>query len=113
MSTPDFRNQEPVWVRYAINTSPGHDKYYEVRVDMDDNGLFYVTKRWGRRPDSGGGQIKVESSQSMSYAIGVADGMLASKKRGGYVEIERPESADNKVRRERGPDFYDEGAEAF
>lgn len=113
MSTMDFRNQEPVWVRYAEYIGGGHDKYYEVRIDMADDGLFYVTKRWGRRPDSGGGQIKVESSQSMSYAMGVADGMLAEKLRGGYRMVERPLGADNKVRHEYGPDFYDEENEAF
>ena len=66
MSQQDFRDQEPVWVKYAEYIGDGSDKFYEVRIDMDDNGLFYVTKRWGRRPDSGAGQIKVESSQSMS-----------------------------------------------
>jgi predicted DNA-binding WGR domain protein len=114
MSDHDFRDQEPVWVRYAEYIGGGSDKFYEVRIDMDDNGLFYVTKRWGRRPDTGAGQIKVESSQNMSYAMGVADGMLAEKLRKGYRLTERPRGASNKVFHEQGADYYgDEDAEAF
>jgi len=113
MSTPDFRNEEPVWVRYAINTSPGHDKYYEVRVDMDERAMFLLTKRWGARPDSGGGQIKVEEYQTLHLATQAALGMLTEKIRKGYVETPRPDGASNKVRREYGPDYYDDGAEAF
>jgi predicted DNA-binding WGR domain protein len=112
-TTPDFRSEEPAWVKYAEMIGGGHDKFYEVRVDMDDAGLFYVTKRWGRRPDAGGGQIKVESSQSMSYAIGVADGMLAEKLRKGYMLTERPFGASQRVFREVGHDFYAEDTEAF
>jgi predicted DNA-binding WGR domain protein len=106
MDTPDFRDTEPVWVQYAEYIGGGSDKFYEVRIDMDDDGLFYVTKRWGRRPDSGAGQIKVESSQSMSYAMGVANGMIEEKVRKGYRVTERPYGASNKVGREYGNDYY-------
>jgi predicted DNA-binding WGR domain protein len=109
----DFRNQEPVWVKYLINTHGDHDKYYECRIDMTDEGEFVLTKRWGRRPDSGGGQIKTEYFQSMARAMGAADAQINNKVRGGYSPIDRPDSADNKVRREYGPDYYDEDAEAF
>jgi predicted DNA-binding WGR domain protein len=113
MSTMDFRNQEPVWVRYAINTAPGHDKYYEVRIDMDDRAVFVLTKRWGARPDAGGGQIKVEEYQTLPGAIGAANRQLDTKIAKGYRRCERPDGASNKVRREYGPDFYDEENEAF
>jgi len=113
MSTPDFRDQEPAWVKYAEMIGGGHDKFYECRIDMGDDGLFYVTKRWGRRPDAGGGQTKSESSQSMSYAMGVANGMIAEKLRKGYRLTDRPYGAGQRVRREAGPDYYAEGNEAF
>jgi predicted DNA-binding WGR domain protein len=113
MSNMDFRNQEPVWVRYAEYIGGGSNKYYEVRVDFSDEGMFILTKRWGARPDSGGGQIKVEEYQTLNQATQAALGMLAEKLRKGYREVERPMGADNKVRREYGPDYYDEDAEAF
>src|SRR3954464_8612310 len=108
MSTMDFRNQEPVWVRYAINVAPGHDKYYEVRVDFSDEGMFILTKRWGARPDAGGGQIKVEEYQTLPGAIGVGSRRRDTEIARGCRACERPDGASNKVRREYGPDFYDE-----
>jgi hypothetical protein len=97
MSTPDFRDEIPAWSRYAIHTGPGHDKYYEAAIHLGEDGVFYLQKRWGRRPDIGKGQIKVEPYQSMSTAMGVADGQLADKLRKGYVLYERPASADSQV----------------
>ena len=101
MNGQDFRDQEPVWVKYLTYVGGNSNKFYECRVDMGDDGLFYVTKRWGRRPDDGGGQTKVESSTSMSYAMGVADGMVAEKVRKGYLFAERPARADSRVQRIR------------
>lgn len=112
-TTPDFRDQEPVWVRYAEYIGGGSDKYYEVRVDFTDDGAFLLTKRWGRRPDSGSGQIKAEPYSTLSGATQAASAMLADKIRGGYRECARPMGAANKVRRESGPDFYAEDTEAF
>lgn len=109
----DFRFEDPVWVRYAEYIGGGHDKYYEVRIDMDDNGWFVLTKRWGRRPDSGAGQTKTEEYVTINTATQAALSMLAEKIRKGYRECERPWGAGNKVRRENGPDFYDENAQAF
>jgi predicted DNA-binding WGR domain protein len=97
MSDYDFRDQPPAWSRYAINVSPTHDKFYECRVDLDDSGIFVLTKRWGRRPDTGKGQIKTELFQSMSTAMGTAEGQLANKLRGGYELVDRPESANGQV----------------
>lgn len=113
MSTMDFRNQEPVWVRYAEYVNVEHNKYYEVRVDFSDTGMFILTKRWGARPDTGGGQIKVEEYQTLAMATQAALGMLTAKLRKGYCEAPRPRGADNKVRREYGPDFYADESEAF
>jgi predicted DNA-binding WGR domain protein len=108
----DFRDQEPLWVKYAELISPEHDKFYEVRIDLTDEGEFCLTKRWGARPDRGRGQIKPEYFQSMSRAMGVADGQLADKLRKGYRIAERPMAANNQVFHERGPDYYSDD-EAF
>ena len=113
MSTPDFRNEDPTWVRYAEYVGGKHDKFYEARIDMSDDGLFYLTKRWGRRPDAGGGQIKVEVYESLQHAMNTANGIIADKTAKGYSITERPWGAGQRVRRERGPDYYAEGNEAF
>lgn len=98
MSNYDFRDQEPVWVRYAEYVGDGSDKFYEVRVDLGDDGRFILTKRWGARPDKGKGQIKVESYISLTSATGVANTQLASKLRKGYTMCERPTAASKQVR---------------
>jgi predicted DNA-binding WGR domain protein len=102
----DFRDQEPLWVKYAEYIGNGSDKFYEVRIDLTDEGDFCLTKRWGARPDTGRGQIKPEYYQSMSRAMGVADGQLADKLRKGYRIAERPYAANNQVFKETGHDFY-------
>jgi predicted DNA-binding WGR domain protein len=99
MTNIDFRDQEPVWVTYLINTSAGHNKYYEARIDMDDNSLFVLTKRWGARPDRGVGQIKAEPYRSLGDARTAANDILIAKRRKGYRDAERPEQADSKVAR--------------
>jgi predicted DNA-binding WGR domain protein len=106
MTAPDFREDEPAWVRYAEWISAAHDKFYEVRVDMGDDGTFYLTKRWGRRPDSGGGQVKSEVYQSMEQAVNTASAALAGKVAKGYAEVERPYGASQRVVKETGPDYY-------
>jgi len=93
----DFRDQEPVWVEYAEYVGGGSNKYYEIRIDFADDGLYVLTKRWGARPDTGKGQIKVETFTSLDRARGVADGQLASKLRKGYRECARPEAAGKQV----------------
>jgi predicted DNA-binding WGR domain protein len=113
MSTPDFRDQDPVWVRYAELTGGGHDKFYELTIHLHDDGTFYVQKRWGRRPDAGGGQIKVEPYQSLNAAQTVSLNMLGEKIAKGYRETERPHGAGQRVFREVGHDFYADGDEAF
>lgn len=102
----DFRDQEPVWVKYLILSNHEHNKYYEVRIDLADSGLFVLTKRWGARPDVGRGQIKVESSQSMSYLRGLADAQINNKTRKGYWYTTRPASADSRVAVDQEPEDY-------
>jgi predicted DNA-binding WGR domain protein len=113
MTAPDFREDEPDWVRYAEWISAAHDKFYEVRVDMGDDGAFYLTKRWGRRPDAGGGQTKIEVYQQMQQAVSTAAAALAGKVSKGYTECERPYGASQRVVKETGPDYYADDAEAF
>jgi predicted DNA-binding WGR domain protein len=112
-TAPDFREEEPVWVRYAEWISAKHDKFYEIRIDMDETGTFWITKRWGRRPDSGGGQVKTETRQNAGQAQSMAESYFASKVGKGYTEVERPKGASQRVVKETGPDFYAEGVEAF
>jgi predicted DNA-binding WGR domain protein len=112
MSTPDFRDQEPVWVKYAEYIGDGSDKFYEVRIDMGDDGKFYLQKRWGARPDSGAGQIKVETYTTMNAATAMANDIFRQKVRKGYFVSERPLGASNKVAKEYGKDYWTED-EAF
>lgn len=102
----DFRDSEPLWVKYAELISSDHDKFYEVRIDLTDEGQFCLTKRWGRRPDTGRGQIKTEYFQSVARAQGVADAQMNDKQRGGYRLCDRPYAANNQVFKESGPDYY-------
>lgn len=106
MSNQDFRDQEPVWVTYLTYADNKSDKFYECRVDLGDDGLYYVTKRWGRRPDLGGGQIKVESSQNMHYCMNVANEMVRAKVRKGYHFTTRPERADSRVAKDYADEDY-------
>jgi len=117
---PDFRAEDPVWVRYLEYTGSNpdnlggtSDKYYEARIDFHTDGLYYLTKRYGARPDSGAGSTKVESYQNLPGAQFAATEILNAKKAKGYREVERPWGAGMKVRRETGADFYAEGNEAF
>jgi len=112
-TAPDFRTEEPVWVRYAEMTRGTHDKFYEVRIDMDDAGTFWLTKRWGRRPDAGGGQTKPEPYQGLNGAQVAGLDMFREKLKKGYVECDRPYGAGLRVEHESGPDYYAEGNEAF
>jgi predicted DNA-binding WGR domain protein len=112
MSTPDFRDEEPVWVKYAEYIGGGSNKFYEVRVDMGDDGTFYLQKRWGARPDSGAGQIKVEPYQSLNAATNNANAILKGKLDKGYRLTDRPLGASNKVAKEYGNDYYSD-EEAF
>jgi predicted DNA-binding WGR domain protein len=97
MSNHDFRDQEPAWVRYAEYVGGGHDKFYEVRVDLADDGSFIITRRWGARPDTGVGQIKTEARHSMTQAVGTALTYFGAKIHKGYRECERPMAASRLV----------------
>jgi predicted DNA-binding WGR domain protein len=109
----DFRDDEPLWVRYAELSNAEHDKWYETRIDIADSGEYVLTKRWGRKPDTGRGQIKVEYYRAMGRAINVAETIMTSKIRKGYLGCERPYGASNQVFKEVGNDYYQEGEEAF
>ena len=91
--TTDFRNTEPIWVRYAEFIDSKSNKFYECRVDLDDDGSFVITRRWGARPDSGVGQIKAERRHSDLQARGTATTYFTAKLAKGYVECERPAGA--------------------
>lgn len=95
--TTDFRDTEPLWVRYAEFIGGGHDKFYEVRVDLDDDGSFVITRRWGARPDTGVGQIKIERRHQVTQAQGVALTFFLAKVKKGYRECERPLAASGQV----------------
>jgi predicted DNA-binding WGR domain protein len=109
----DFRDQEPLWVKYAEYVGNGSDKFWECRVDLADSGEFVLTTRWGPRPDRGRGQIKTEYYTSMVHTTNNADAKLGAKLRKGYRLVDRPLAASNQVFKETGPDYYDPDAEAF
>jgi predicted DNA-binding WGR domain protein len=105
MDTYDFRDQDPLWVRYADWISTAHDKFYEVRIDLDDSGEFIITRRWGRRPDIGVGQIKTEARHSIEVATRVALEYFNAKIAKGYREAERPYAANSQVAQGYGDDY--------
>jgi predicted DNA-binding WGR domain protein len=93
----DFRDTEPAWVRYAEYVGDGSNKYYEVRVDLADDGRYIVTRRWGARPDTGAGQIKGEAWPTLQGAMYGAREHLSAKISKGYRECERPMAASRLV----------------
>jgi predicted DNA-binding WGR domain protein len=93
----DFRDQDPAWVQYAEFIGDGSDKFYEVRVDMDDDGDFVITRRWGARPDTGAGQIKTETRYNMTQATGTALTYFMAKLHKGYHKADRPLAANQQV----------------
>lgn len=108
----DFRDQEPLWVRYAEYVGDGSNKFYEVRIDLTDEGEFCLTKRWGARPDTGRGQIKPEYYSGLALATTRANAQLEEKIAKGYQVVARPYAAGNQVFKETGPDYYSDD-EAF
>lgn len=100
MSHINFRDSIPVWVRYAVLIDPRSDKYYEVRVDITDQGGFAVTKRWGRRPDLGIGQTLQEIWPTSQAARAAANAIFAQKITRGYCVSERPEAVTSGLVRE-------------
>lgn len=98
----DLRHTIPDWSRYAILVDPKSNKFYEVRVDLLDSGMWQMTIRFGRRPDLGAGTIKPSVHPSMSIAIALAEEQIRAKIRKGYWHIPRPDEANLKVRREYG-----------
>jgi predicted DNA-binding WGR domain protein len=80
----------PLWFRYCIMRGGGHDKFYEVRVDLDESGQWVLTKRWGRRPDHlTNGQRQVKVYRNMEVAIRDANEVYQSKIGKGYWPTER------------------------
>jgi predicted DNA-binding WGR domain protein len=112
MTEQDFRNEEPAWAKYAEYIGSGSNKFYEVTIHLGDDGVFYLQKRWGARPDAGAGQIKVEPNQSLPAAIAAANDIFVQKMRKGYIVTERPQGASNQVVKEYGNDYYSD-EEAF
>ena len=101
----DVRDTLPVWVKYAEYIGGGSDKYYELRVDLTDEGAFQMTARWGRRPDKGTGQTKVyDVTRSMGSATAHAEAMFREKIKKGYVQTDRPAAADRLVETDRWDD---------
>ena len=107
MSTPDFRDELPAWVRYVELVNSKSDKYYEAAIFMGEDGVFYLQKRWGRRPDAGAGQIKVEPYQSLQGAITNANHIIVEKFKKGYEVAERPWAASIRVERDYSSDDED------
>lgn len=86
------REAPPLWFRYAVYIEGGHDKFYEVSIDLTESGNFAMTRRWGRRPDrleSPAGQTKIETYASMYEAQTHAMDLFVSKLSKGYREVER------------------------
>jgi len=105
MHEVDVRDTEPVWVKYAEYIGGGSDKFYELRVDLTDEGTFQMTARWGRRPDTGVGQTKVyDVTRSMGSATAHAEALFREKIKKGYRVAERPHAANRLVPR----DVWDE-----
>jgi hypothetical protein len=105
--TQDFRNTIPDWSRYAIWVGGTHDKFYEVRVDLLDSGLWQMTVRFGRRPDLGAGTVKPSVHPSMAIAIALAQAQFDSKvndPKKGYTIVPRPVDANSQVRLDRRAD---------
>lgn len=97
MTQYDFRDTEPLYVHYATFVGGNSNKFYEVRIDLADSGLYVLTKRWGARPDQGKGQIKVETYAMMPSATAQADAAIAAKISRGYRPSPRPDSANGQV----------------
>lgn len=107
----DVRDTLPVWVRYAEYIRGTSDKYYELRIDMLDDGRFQMTARWGRRPDQGVGQTKVyDVVKNMAIATQHANALYQAKLAKGYRVADRPFAADRGVARDNTPepDPYDD-----
>jgi predicted DNA-binding WGR domain protein len=102
----DFRDQEPMWFRYAEYVGDGSNKYWEARIDLADDGQFILTTRWGAKPDRGAGQIKTAPFARLPHAQNSALNQFGAKIKKGYAEVDRPHAANNKVFREVGHDYY-------
>ncbi len=81
----------PLWVEYAEyvgmngnNVSGESDKFYEVRVDPAPGGNFYLTKRYGRRPDTKGGQTRQETFGTQQQAVAAGKQVIGAKIAEGY-----------------------------
>jgi hypothetical protein len=80
----------PMWVRYAVNTT-SRNAYYEVRIDLLDDGRYIMTKRYGPLPDNlDNGTARTQPYVNMSQAIAAANEAMNAKLRGDYYEDERP-----------------------
>lgn len=80
----------PVWVRYAINTTT-RNAYYEVRIELNDDGRYLLVKRWGPLPDTlKGGNHKAQPYVNQHQAVAAANEAFNAKIRGEYWEADRP-----------------------
>lgn len=86
---------DPTWFRYAVfigtNTEGGEsNKFYEVSIELLDDGRFLLRKRWGARPDFlTSGQTKDQHFINMRQALRDANQIFQSKIDKGYREVER------------------------
>lgn len=89
-------DRAPEWVSYATFVGGGSDKFYEVRVDQQTSGTtsgWVVTKRYGRNPDTRGGQSREERYLSRDVAETNARNFMNSKVNEGYIPRPWPHGA--------------------
>lgn len=80
----------PVWYRYLTNTI-SRNAYYEVRIELNDDGRYLMIKRWGPLPDRlDNGQTRVQPYVDGQKAIRAANEIVHGKLQGDYREAERP-----------------------
>jgi hypothetical protein len=93
-----INDDTPSWILYAemITTGIdgiGHNEYFEVTIDLVDDGRFKIIQRWGPRPDIGLGQCRVTMYRTLLQAESLARYVMVNKIREGYQPAERPDSA--------------------
>lgn len=96
-------DRQPAMVTYATYVDPAanSDKFYEVRVDRQDDGQWRMTKRYGRNPDTKGGQTRPTVHPTEAAARDTARAAMNSKISEGYEPSPWPHG------NEAMPDFHD------
>lgn len=89
MSALDVWNRAPRWVAYGEYVGGGSNKFYEARVDAE-GGSWVLTKRFGARPDTRGGQTRQESFATSEAAITAGTKVFNEKESKGYVQCAWP-----------------------